>query len=243
MKKSRILSAITAAAIAATTLVSMAMPASAADSYHAYIGVQTQNFTFRNAWNEGTYGKGITADDGTVWFDQLTGWDGPTALDKGGDFTDVEITGDGTYKVGVTNFDFGSDEYLNLLFVSTDMPLDCGATISDVKVIMDGQTKYTFDEAYLSPDEKEYLQPMAINIWNSDLGGQDGLFAYIMPTSSVEVEFTVSNFPAGAAAETTEEAPAETTTSAPATGNASVAVMLSVMAVAATAAVVSKKKN
>lgn len=243
MKKSRIISAIAAAAVAATTFVSMAVPASAADTYNAYIGVQTQNFTFRNAWNEGTYGKGITADDGTVWFDQLTGWDGPTALDKGGDFTDVQITGDGTYKVGVTNFDFGSDEYLNLLFVSTDMPLDSGITISDVKVIMDGQTKYTFDEAYLSPDEPQYIQPMAINIWNDDLGKQDGLFAYMMPTSSIEIEFTVSNFPAGAAADTTEEAPADTTTTAPTTGNVPAAVMLSVMAVAATAAVVSKKRN
>ncbi|MBP1549046.1 MAG: hypothetical protein J6A05_03485 [Oscillospiraceae bacterium] len=240
MKKSRILSAITAAAIAATTLVSMAMPASAADSYHAYIGVQTQNFAFRNAWNDATYGQGITGDDGMVYFDQITGWEGATALDKGGDFTDVEITGDGTYKVGVTNFDFGSDEYLNLLFVSTDMPLDCGATISDVKVIMDGQTKYTFDEAFLSPDEKQYLQPMAINIWNSDLGGQDGLFAYMMPTSSVEIEFTVSGLPAAGAA---EEAPAETETTAPTTGNVPVAAMLAVMAVAGTAAVVSKKRN
>ncbi|MBQ7980595.1 MAG: hypothetical protein IJ305_03200 [Oscillospiraceae bacterium] len=238
MKKSRILSAISAAAIAAATFVSMAVPASAADSYNAYIGVQTQNFTFRNAWNEGTYGKGITADDGTVWFDQLTGWDGATPLDKGGDFTDVQITGDGTYKVGVTNFDFGSDEYLNLLFVSTDIPADSGITISDVKVIMDGQEKYTFDEAFLSPDETAYLQPMAINIWNEDLGGQDGLFGYMMPTSSVEIEFTVSNFPAGGAADT-----AETTTEAPATGNVPAAVMLSVMAVAGTAAVVSKKRN
>ena len=244
MKKSRILSAISAAAIAAATFVSMAIPASAADSYNAYIGIQTQNFTFRNAWNEGTYGKGITADDGTVWFDQLTGWDGPNALDKGGDFTDVQITGDGTYKVGVTNFDFGDDEYLNLLFVSTDIPVDCGITISDVKIIMDGQTKYTFDEAFLSPDETTYLQPMAINIWNSDLGGQEGLFGYTMPASSVEIEFTVSNFPAGGAAEeTTTEAPAETTTDAPTTGNTSAAVMLSVMAVAGAAAVVSKKRN
>lgn len=243
MKKSRIISAIAAAAVAATTFVSMAIPASAADTYNAYIGVQTQNFAFRNAWNDATYGQGITAEDGMVYFDQITGWEGATALDKGGDFTDVQITGDGTYKVGVSNFDFGSDEYLNLLFVSTDMPLDSGITISDVKVIMDGQTKYTFDEAFLSPDEKEYLQPMAINIWNSDLGGQDGLFAYMMPTSSIEIEFTVSNFPAGAAADTTEEAPADTTTTAPTTGNVPAAVMLSVMAVAATAAVVSKKRN
>lgn len=239
MKKSRILSAIAAAAIAATTFVSMAIPASAADSYHAYIGVQTQNFAFRNAWNDATYGQGVTGEDGMVYFDQITGWEGATALNKGGDFTDVEITGDGTYKVGVSNFDFGADEYLNLLFVSTDMPLDSGITISDVKIIMDGQTKYTFDDAFLSPDEKQYLQPMAINIWNSDLGGQEGLFGYVMPTSSIEIEFTVSNFPAaGAAADTTE-----TTTEAPATGNVPAAVMLSVMAVAGAAAVVSKKKN
>ncbi len=238
MKKSRILSAITAAAIAATTFVSMAMPVSAADSYHAYIGVQTQNFAFRNAWNDATYGQGITGEDGMVYFDQITGWEGSTALNKGGDFTDVEITGDGTYKVGVTNFDFGADEYLNLLFVSTDMPLDSGITISDVKIIMDGQTKHTFDEAFLSPDETTYLQPMAINIWNTDLGGQEGLFGYVMPTSSIEIEFTVSNFPAAGAADT-----AETETTAPTTGNVPVAVMLSVMAVAGAAAVVSKKRN
>ncbi len=241
MKKSRILSAITAAAIAATTFVSMAIPASAADSYNAYIGIQTQNFAFRNAWNDATYGQGITGEDGMDYFNQITGWEGATALNKGGVFTDVQITGDGTYKVGVTDFDFGSDEYLNLLFVSTDMPLDSGITISDVKIIMDGQTKYTFDDAFLSPDETTYIQPMAINIWNTDLGGQEGLFGYVMPTSSVEIEFTVSNFPAGGAAETTEEAPA--TTEAPATGNVPVAVMLSVMAVAGTAAVVSKKRN
>ena len=247
MKKSRILSAISAAAIAATTLVSMAMPVSAEDTYNAYIGIQTQNFSFRNAWNEGTYGKGAVGEDGMVYFDQITGWEGSTALNKGGVFTDVQITGDGTYKVGVTDFDFGSDEYLNLLFVSTDIPLDAGITISDVKVIMDGQTKYTFDEAFLSPDETTYMQPMAINIWNTeDLNGQDGLFGYVMPSSSVEIEFTVSNFPAAGVADTAEEAPAETTeaeTTAPTTGNAPVAVMLSVMAVAGAAAVVSKKRN
>lgn len=238
MKKSRILSAISAAAIAATTFVSMAIPASAADSYNAYIGIQTQNFAFRNAWNEPSYGKGVVGEDGMEYFNQITGWEGSTALNKGGVFTDVQITGDGTYKVGVTDFDFGSDEYLNLLFVSTDIPQDAGVSISDVKIIMDGQEKYTFDEAFLSPDETAYLQPMAINIWNSDLGAQDGLFGYIMPTSSVEIEFTVSGMAAGGAADT-----AETTTEAPATGNVPAAVMLSVMTVAGTAAVVSKKRN
>lgn len=214
MKFSKLLSTACAAAIAASAL---AIPASADEvSYHAYIGVQSASYTFRNAWNDATYGQGVTSDDGMVYFDQLTGWENPgnIAVNKGGVFTDAEITGDGTYSVSVTDFDFGEDETLNLLFVSTDIPLDAGITISDVKVVMDGNTKYTFDEAYLSPDEKEYVSPMCINIWNEDLGKQDGLFGYMMPTDSIELQFTVSGTGVEAettAAETEEVTEAETT--------------------------------
>lgn len=214
MKFSKLLSAACAAAIAASAL---AIPASADEvSYHAYLGVQSASYTFRNAWNDATYGQGVTSDDGMVYFDQLTGWENPgnIAVNKGGVFTDAEITGDGTYSVSVTDFDFGEDETLNLLFVSTDIPLDAGITISDLKVIMDGNTKYTFDEAYLNPDDKEYVSPMCINIWNEDLGKQDGLFGYMMPTDSIELQFTVSGTGVEAettAAETEEVTEAETT--------------------------------
>lgn len=249
MKMSKILAAAAAGAMAVSMMA--AMPASAEGTYHAYLGIQSASFTFRNAWYEAQYGQGIAADDGTNYFDHLTGWDGPTALNKGGTFTDAEITGDGTYSVSLTgDFDFGSDEALNLLFVSTDIPLDAGITISDVKVKIDGSTKYTFDEAYLSPDAAEYLEPMAINIWNDDLGKADGLFGYTMPTSSVEVEFTVSGMAAAAPAET-ETAPAETEapaadtteTASPVTGNASAAAVAGVMAVAGAAALISKKRR
>lgn len=214
MKFSKLLSTACAAAIAASAL---AIPASADEvSYHAYLGVQSASYTFRNAWNDATYGQGVTSDDGMVYFDQLTGWENPgnIAVNKGGVFTDAEITGDGTYSVSVTDFDFGEDETLNLLFVSTDIPLDAGITISDLKVIMDGNTKYTFDEAYLNPDDKEYVSPMCINIWNEDLGKQDGLFGYMMPTDSIELQFTVSGTGVEAettAAETEEVTEAETT--------------------------------
>lgn len=247
MKFTKLLSASCVAALAVSALA--AIPSSAEGGYHAYLGIQSASYTFRNAWNDGTYGKGVVADDGMVFFDQLTGWDGATPLNKGGDFTDVEITGDGTYSVSVTNFDFGEDESLNLLFVSTDIPLDAGITISDVKVVMDGNTKYTFDEAFLSPDEKEYVSPMAINIWNEDLGKQDGLFGYMMPSDSIELQFTVSGYAAPAAdtaAETTDAADTavETTETTPAaTGNASVAAIAAVMAAAGVAAVAAKKKN
>lgn len=262
MKKFRTLSAIAAAAMAVSMIP---VSASAEDTYHAYIGVQSASYSFRNAWYEPTYGMGQTSDDGMVYFDQITGWDGPTAVNKGGVFSDAEITGDGTYTVSVTDFDFGSDESLNLLFISTDIPLDAGVTISDVKVTLDGNTKYTFDEAYLSPDAKEYVEPMCINIWNDDLGKEDGLFGYTMPQDSIELTFTVSGLGAAsddaaaedaateeeapaedAAAEETEAAPAEEATTeettAPKTGNTAAGALLAVMGVAAAAAVVSKRK-
>ncbi len=240
---------IASVAAAACLAVSALSTSVSAAEYHAYLGIQSASFTFRNAWNEGTYGKDIPAEDGTYYFDHLTGWDGPTATNNGGTFTDAVITGDGTYTVSLTgDFDFGADETLNLLFISTDMPLDCGATISDVKVKIDGSTKYTFDEAYLNPDDKEYISPMMINIWNEDLGKAEGLFGYTMPTSSVEIEFTVSGL--GSASDApAEEAPAEEAPAsdagaeAPAaTGNTSAAALAGVMAVAAAAAIVSKRK-
>ena len=49
-----------------------------------------------------------------------------------------------------------------------------------------------------------YWSPMCINIWNEDLGKQDGLFGYMMPTDSIELQFTVSG--TGVEAETTEAA-------------------------------------
>lgn len=255
-KKARISCTLTAAALAASLTAFSGIGASADEGYNAYIGIQSASYTFRNAWNEGTYGKGITGDDGTVWFDQLTGWDGPTALNKGGNFTDAQITGDGTYSVSVTDFDFGSDESLNLLFISTDIPQDLDVQFTDVKVILDGQTKYTFDEAYLSPDETTYYSPMMINIWNDDLGKEDGLFGYTMPSDSIEIQFTVSGLDAAAPAETeaaeeetasedatAEEAPApDSTTTSSKTGNAGAAMIAAVMAAAGAAALVSKKK-
>ena len=243
MKTSKIFGVAAAAAIAASAL---AVPASAEGTYHAYIGIQSASYSFRNAWYEPSYGKGVTGDDGMVYFDQITGWDGPTAVSKGGVFTDTEITGDGTYTVSVTDFDFGADETLNLLFVSTDIPLDAGITISDVKVIMDGNTKYTFDEAYLSPDATEYLEPMCINIWNDDLGKADGLFGYMMPTSSVEISFTVSGMgdaSAAATADTTDASADVAETTSASTGNTAAAVIASVMAVAGAAAVATKKRK
>lgn len=253
MKTSKLLSVAAAAAVAASV---SAVPSSAeGNTYHAYIGVQSASYSFRNAWNEPSYGMGVTGDDGMVYFDQITGWDGATAVNKGGVFSDAEITGDGTYSVSVTDFDFGEDESLNLLFVSTDIPLDAGVSVTDVKILIDGNTKYTFDEAFQDPDDPDYVHPLAINIWNSDLGGQDGLFGYTMPTDSIEIQFTISGLGAAeeapaedaaedTAADETADAPTSDAATDPAeTGNAPAAAIAALMAAAGAAAVLTRKKN
>ncbi len=240
MKIKKILAAVAAAAVAVST---MAISAFADDTYHAYLGVQTNpSWIFRNAWNDSTYGKDYEA------FDKLS-QDGAPA-DIAGTFTDVEITGDGTYKVSLTGADLSGEELFSLLFVNTDIPVDSGITFTDVKVIIDGQTKYTFDEGYIPEDTGDYIQVQARNIWNDDLGKEDGLFAYTMPNDSVEMEFTISGMGGGAAASDTAEAPADTsseapaeTTTSPTTGNVPAAVMVSVMAVAGVAAVATKKRK
>ncbi|MDE6600012.1 MAG: hypothetical protein K2K34_08060 [Oscillospiraceae bacterium] len=242
MKKSRIFGVIAAAAMAVSTFVSM--PVSAADTYHAYLGVQTNpSWIFRNAWDDGSFGK-ETYDS----FDKLSKDGAPADID--GTFTDVEITGDGTYKVSLTGADLSDEELFSLLFVSTDIPVDAGVSITNVNVIIDGQKKYTFDEAYIPEDTGAYIQIQARNIWNDDLGKEDGLFAYMMPNDSVEMEFTVSGMgsaeaAAPAASEDAAPAPAADTapTTSASTGNLPVAAMASVMAVAGAAAVVSKKRK
>lgn len=241
MKKSRIFGVIAAAAMAVSAFVSM--PVSAADTYHAYLGVQTNpSWIFRNGWSDSSFGRD-TYDS----FNKLSKDGAPADID--GTFTDIDITGDGTYKVSLTGADLSDEELFSLLFVSTDIPVDAGVSITNVKVIIDGQTKYTFDEAYIPEDTGEYVTIQARNIWNDDLGKEDGLFAYTMPTDSVEMEFTVSGIGSAEAAPAASEdaAPAPAVDTAPTTsattGNLPVAAMASVMAVAGAAAVVSKKRK
>lgn len=238
MKIKKIIAAAAAAVVAVSTMAISVF----AEDYNAYLGVQTNpSWIFRNGWSDSTYGKG------TEYFDSLNK-DGAPAPELGGTFTDVKITGDGTYKVSLTGADLSGEEKFSLLFVSTDIPVDAGVSITNVKVIIDGQEKYTFAEAFIPEDTGEYIQIQARNIWNDDLGGDEGLFAYMMPNDSVEMEFTVSGMGGGAAASDeadTAEAPAAPAepTASPTTGNVPAGVMLSVMAVAGAAAVASKKRK
>lgn len=227
--------------------------------YNVYFGVQTAAYSFRNAWND-NYGLG------TPEFDQITGWNGNDEVVRTGTITDAVIKGNGTYTVSLTGVDFADDaETLNLLFLSTDIPLDKGVEISDITVRMGGKKVYEFEESYQDPDTKDYIKTLLINTYN-DAFKADNEFAYTLSAGmDIEVTFTVSGFaydnpdavPSGdttpvetTAASTTQAANQATTTAgadAASQGGVSVGVIIAIVAavvvVAAIVVVAVKKKK
>ena len=227
--------------------------------YNVYFGVQTAAYSFRNAWND-NYGLG------TPEFDQITGWNGNDEVVRTGTITDAVIKGNGTYTVSLTGVDFADDaETLNLLFLSTDIPLDKGVEISDITVRMGGKKVYEFEESYQDPDTKDYIKTLLINTYN-DAFKADNEFAYTLSAGmDIEITFTVSGFaydnpdavPSGdttpvetTAASTTQAANQATTTAgadAASQGGVSVGVIIAiveaVVVVAAIVVVAVKKKK
>lgn len=121
MKMRRFIGAAAAMAVAGTLTVG-----AAAETYNAYIGFQTAPYSFRNAFDDATFGKDVA--DGK-YFNGVIVWGGndpetfPQYEDKFDDdmpdgsggyvipatYTDVQIDKDGTYKVGISDFDWALD--------------------------------------------------------------------------------------------------------------------------------------
>lgn len=155
--------------------------------HHAYIGIQTDVFTFRNSCSDSTYGKD------SQWFDTLIRWEDTDGdgkddiVDTGATFTDLGLTADGAYTVAVSGYDFSSDtDGLNMLFISTDLPYS---------------TKISFDNFVLYCDDMEVpIEPIVmedssgnfyidiINVYNTELAAVD----YEMPKDSFRINFTVT---------------------------------------------------
>lgn len=161
--------------------------------YHAYLLLQSENWSFRNKQSDATYGResnaeafgqiSLVADDGTL-------------QKKQGTIVDAEIKGNGTYSVGLKDFNLEDASTLfNLLGFSTDIPDDEAITFTDVKIKMDGRTVYTFDNGFRDPDDAKLglITILAVNKWNNGLTADYG-FSYNFPTENIEIEFTVGGF-------------------------------------------------
>ncbi len=181
-------------------------------TYHAYLGFQTPKYSFRNAFDDADYGRD------SDYFNQVTGWDeSNNAVVIPGTFTDVEIAGNGTYTVSVEGLEFpagefDSQEYMNLIFLSTDIPNTGEITISDVELKIDGKkVDLASAGAVVSPDSVNYVNILLQNIWNNDV---KEIGYYGVPMTSMSITFTVSGFNYDAAP--AEEAPAESPAESPA---------------------------
>lgn len=238
--------------------VSAAGPVDVNGTYNAYLGIQTPKYSFRNAFDDATYGK-----DSDVFY-KVTGWDGDVAVTLPGTFTDAKIEGNGTYTVSVDGLafpdgEFADQDYMNLIFISTDIPNTNEVEISDVELKIDGKSvELAEGGAILSPDSKDYVNILIQNIWNEDV---KTIGYYATPMSKISVTFTVSGFAYDKAAEVAEpssEAAVESSSSEPSAETAVVetdnggsgmsttvivVIVVAVVAVVAGAAVVFSKKK
>ena len=285
MKMKKFIGAAAAMAVAGVLTVG-----AAAETYNAYIGFQTTPYSFRNSFDEATYGKDVA--DGK-YFNSVVVWGGndPETYpeleeyydysDEGGidgyvlpaTYTDVVIDKDGTYKVGIADFDWALDgaSGFNLLFISTDIPFDKTlgeegesiATFSDCKIIVDGVVTSEIADPIIDTEDGRktgHTKVLFANIWNDVLKTEGYTGAY--PTSTLEIEFTVSGLPADEPAvdepttdEPTTDEPTteEPTTEEPTTGDSTkpstdtgvegVAAVAGVALLAAGAVVIAKKRK
>ena len=230
MKFSKVIAAGVAAAAGASTL---AVTASAADAFDAYIGFQTTVYSFRNAWDDGSYGAESGYHDSfIVWGsgdapeETFPDYEDNFDYDVGGylldaTYDDVTVDGNGTYTVTASDIDWALDKAsdFNLIFISTDAPIDAGIVCTEAKIIVDGEVVKTVENPICDDSQKHFNISLA-NTWNSDIGG----YGLAYPTESLAVEFTIEGFDEDAddaadeAPASVDETPAETT-AAPTAGD------------------------
>ena len=179
--------------------------------YNAYIGLQTPNWSFRDAWNNPS--TGIDGSEGLDYSKMHQSVDGDWK-DLPGDITDAHIDGNGTYTVKAENLQFADDEFasqekMNLIFFSTDIPKSDAITISDVILKIDGSE--VTHNGTINDEEEDYIQYQIQSLWSEDPAIVD-IGYYPVPFSSVEITFTVSGFNKDSeqAVEETEPATEET---------------------------------
>ncbi len=148
------------------------------------------------------------------------------------------VTGDGQYTVESTLVAGACDFGVFVIDIQGMYAGNPEATAVLDKVEVDG-AEISFDAAGIQYGDIEEKGNYRIEIYNQyGLTKDNPPVNQATPVStSIKVTFTVSGLGGGAA-----EAAPEATTEAPATGNAPIAAMAVVMALAGTAAVVSKKK-
>ncbi len=141
-------------------------------TYHATLGIQTATklWLARMAYYDDAQNKFYK----TKKADMLTYTDPDTQKTETstGTFNEVEIKGNGTYTVSITDADFKEETCISQLHVATDIPLNDKIKFSNVIVNVDNKDICTFDEGVME-DQDNYLTGgmvlLAFNHWRPEL--------------------------------------------------------------------------
>lgn len=173
--------------------------------YHAALGIQTATEKWFHRW--GYYGAANNPEYGTENAGRLCS--GTDVAE--GTFNDVEIAGNGTYTVSLTDADFQGEKTISQLHVATDIPgknNNPKISFSDVSVTVNDKEVLAFKTPFLEP-EKYNADGMVIllaNHWRSGLkpvlqeagyaeDGENGFnFLNGEGKETISVSFTVSGF-------------------------------------------------
>ncbi len=157
-----------------------------AADYNGYIAVQSENYIFRNDWEEVSYGRDADNEAHTMLaFIESDG----SLTNYGATFEDAVITGNGTYTATMTTGDmgFGPDTFFRYFRVATDIPSQLvkegHVTISDVKVKFgEGKTQ----EGVIVDTKGEWVKLTVTDEYNKI----EAPFGYTVPAPNTPVVFT-----------------------------------------------------
>ena len=157
-----------------------------AADYNGYIAVQSENYIFRNDWEEVSYGR--DADNEAHTMLAFIEDDG-SLTNYGATFEDAVITGNGTYTATLTTGDmgFGPDTFFRYFRVATDIPSQLVkegyVTISDVKVKFgEGKTQ----EGVIVDTKGDWVKLTVTDEYNKI----EAPFGYTVPAPNTSVVFT-----------------------------------------------------
>ncbi|MBU5479325.1 leucine-rich repeat domain-containing protein [Eubacterium sp. MSJ-13] len=118
--------------------------------YHAALGIQTSNEKWYNRF--AYFGKENNDTYGTDKYAKLISGDDTTD----GTFNDVDIEGNGTYTVSLTDADFQGETSISQLHIATDIPgkdKNDKINFTDIKVTVNDKDIVTFDSPFYEAEK------------------------------------------------------------------------------------------
>lgn len=184
--------------------------APALKTYDAYLGFQTDNYIFRNAWNDSTlglkskdikYNSQVSLSTGDKYKAYPAKIANATMKANGTNYT-VSISGVNLKTIKGVEKDAKTAKGFNMLYVTTQIPLtQKGVTAVNATLKIDGKVVKSGFSLPNKPDADEYYQFMVADGYSEDDGiknvaypkGKDANSAMssltTLPTSSMEITF------------------------------------------------------